>query len=88
MTENTTAPIVDYVPIYSCGHCVPSHVASLPSEYIDETWPTIGGGSFRVTRCFLCRRTVKPFDTADPRWRSPQGLISAIRAAPPETMEE
>lgn len=86
--NNIVAPVVDYVPIYNCGHCAPSHVASLPSEYIDETWPTIGEGSFRITRCFSCRGTVEQFDKTDPRWTSPQGPIISIRSASPEIVEE
>lgn len=69
MTENTAAPIVDYVPIYSCPHCAPLSGSQLPLGWIDETWPTRSGGKFRFMSCFSCRHTVVPFDRSDPRWQ-------------------
>lgn len=57
MTE-TAEQITDYVPIYSCDHCAPMSGATLPISYVNEIWPTLGGGSFRRMSCFACRGTV------------------------------
>lgn len=85
MIGSTPEPIVDHVPIYSCGHCLPPHIASLPAEYIDETWETLGGGEFRYTSCFSCRGMVIPFDKSDLRWTPPLG---PVRSHSPVTVEE
>lgn len=77
MIGSVPEPIVDYVPIYSCDHYAPIRGQRLPFGYIDETWLTIGGGSFRYMSCFGCRGTVVPFDRSDPRWTRRAALATA-----------
>jgi hypothetical protein len=71
MTGSGAAPIVDDVPIYSCDHCSPIAGWCLPYGYIDETWLTIGGGSFRYMSCYACRGASAMFAKDDPRWTRP-----------------
>jgi hypothetical protein len=85
MTKNITAPIVDRMPVYSCDHYAPTRGQQLPYGYIDETWLTVGGSSFRYMSCFGCRSTVAPFSRDDPRWHHP---IGGFRAIPPDLIEE
>jgi hypothetical protein len=44
---------------YSCGHSMP--LRGWPFDgYINEIWPTLGGSTIRVIKCFPCRNLTLP----------------------------
>jgi hypothetical protein len=54
-------PASNRIPTYSCGHSLPL-ILTPPSGYINEVWPTIGGSTIRVIKCFPCRNLVLPVE--------------------------
>ena len=46
-----------------CGGCAKR--GGCRTGWLDEMWPTLGGGEVRVVACFNCRRLVVPFEGSE-----------------------
>lgn len=45
-----------HVGFLTCSRCPNTHGSGVAYGWIDEVWPTIGGGTLHVTICPDCRR--------------------------------
>lgn len=55
-----TEPVSETYEFYSCRICSDYTTSrnGLPSGWVNEVWPTIGGGIIRRHACFSCRDLV------------------------------